>query len=185
MMRLCLLLFHLCCLPVLCLAQQGLFQTSRSNVVFFSKAPLEDIAAENDAAVSLINTGTNEIVVRLAISQFSFPNKLMQEHFNERFMESDKYPNATFKGKINEAIPWDQPGTYPASATGVLSIHGKEANRTIKGTITVAEQQLGLDSKFKVALVDHDIQIPTIVFNKIAEVIDVTCQFRYRPYQKK
>ena len=173
------------CLPALCLAQQGLYQTSRSQISLFSKAPVEDISAENEGAVSLINTGTNEIVVRVAISQFSFPNKLMQEHFNERFMESDKYPNATFKGKINEAIPWDKPGTYPASATGVLNIHGKDVNRTIQGIITVGEQQLGLDSKFKVALADHDIHIPTIVFNKIAEVIDVTCQFQYRPYQKK
>ncbi|WP_018478154.1 YceI family protein [Pontibacter roseus] len=172
-------------LPVCCLAQQGIYQTAKGTVVFFSKAPLEDITAENKAAISLINTVNNEIVVRVTISRFDFPNKLMQEHFNENYLESDKHPTATFKGKINEAIPWDTPGSYPASASGVLHIHGKSVNRTIKGTITVGNQEIGLDSKFQVPLADHDIQIPTIVFNKIAEVLDVRCQFQYRPYKKK
>lgn len=173
-------------LPTLVMAQQQeLFHTSRGNIAFFSKAPLEDIAAENEATVSLINTQTNEIVVRINISQFSFPNKLMQEHFNENFMESDKYPIATFKGNIEDAIPWEKPGSYPATATGVLHIHGKDVQRKIKGTITVGNPGIGLDARFQVPLKDHDIKIPTIVFNKVAEVIDVRCQFQYSPYKKK
>ncbi len=171
--------------PYAGIAQQKLWSASAGNVVFFSEAPLEDISAENKKAVSLINTATNEIVVRVPIDKFEFPNKLMQSHFNENFLESDKYPDATFKGKINESINWAQPGNYPASATGVLTIHGRSMNRTIKGSIAIAGNTIQLDSKFAVLLVDHNIEIPTLVFNKIAEEIAVTCQFIYTPYQKK
>jgi hypothetical protein len=170
--------------PYLGLAQQGIYQTSRGEVVFFSKAPLENITAKNQAVSSLINTEKNELAFVVRISRFDFPNKLMQQHFNESYLESDKYPTASFKGKINEAIPWEKPGTYPATASGLLSIHGVEVQKTFQGNIVVRANGIQLNSTFKVPLAEHNIKIPTLVFNKIAEEIEVTCQFQYQPYQK-
>jgi polyisoprenoid-binding protein YceI len=109
----------------------------------------------------------------------------MQEHFNENYLESDKYPTATFQGKVNEDITWNKPGSYDVSATGILNIHGKAVPKTIKGKLQIGENTLRLDSRFEVPLVDHNIKIPKLLFSNIAEKIDVTCQFSYTPYKKK
>lgn len=167
------------------MSQNFVYSTSNGKVRFFSKAPLEDISAQNHAAVSFINTNTRQIVVRININKFDFPNKLMQEHFNENYLESDKFPTATFQGKINEEIPWDKEGTYDVSASGNMNIHGKTIPRTIKGKLNVRQQGLRLDSRFNVPLADHNIKIPKLLFSNIAENIDVTCQFDYQPYKKK
>lgn len=165
-------------------AQVSLFATPAGKVSFFSKAPLEDIEAQNGAASSLVNTASNDIAVRIPINKFDFPNDLMQEHFNEDFMESDKYPQATFKGKINEAIDWSKAGTYNVTATGVLTIHGVDQQRTLSGKLQVAEKSLRLESNFSVKLADHKIKIPTLLFQKISEQIEVKCLFEYGPFTK-
>jgi len=162
-----------------CFAQSEIFSTNSGAITFFSSAPLEDIEAKNDKAISLINTRNNEIAVRVPIKQFQFRNRLMQEHFNENYMESEKYPHATFKGKINEVIDFEKPGTYDVSATGTLSIHGVSQKRTLKGKIQVSESGLTLSTNFDVLLKDHKIKIPSIVFNKIAEKIAVSTTFSY------
>jgi polyisoprenoid-binding protein YceI len=164
---------------------QNLFSAQSGNVTFFSKAPLEDIEAHNGKAQSVINTTTGEIAVKVPIKSFIFENGLMQEHFNENYLESDKYPFATFKGKINEHIDWTKPGTYPVSATGKLNVHGVERDQTIKGKLDVGSGKLQLDADFTVALADHKIEIPTLVFQKIAETIAVTTRFFYQPHVKQ
>ncbi|RPD46526.1 YceI family protein [Paracnuella aquatica] len=164
-------------------AQNGLFATPAGKVSFFSKAPLEDIEAENNAASSLLNTTNNEVSVRIPVNKFEFPNDLMQEHFNDDFLETAKYPVATFKGKINEVVTWNKPGTYTVTATGVLNIHGVAQQRTIKGTVQVAPNSLRLESAFVVKLADFNIKIPTLLFQKISEQIEVKCLFVYGPYK--
>jgi hypothetical protein len=166
-------------------AQSNIFSTSNGKVRFFSKAPLEDISAQNNSAVSFINILTRQVVVKITIDKFDFPNKLMQEHFNENYLESDKYPTATFQGKINEEVSWDKFGTYEVSATGVLNIHGKSVPKTIKGKLQVGENNLRLDSRFLVPLAEHNIKIPKLLFSNISEKIEVTCQFNYVPHKKK
>jgi hypothetical protein len=164
---------------------QHLFSAGSSNVTFFSKAPLEDIEAHNARAQSLINTTTGEIAVKVPVKGFLSENGLMQEHFNENYLESDKYPFATFKGKINENIDWTQPGTYTVSATGKLNVHGVERDQTIRGQLDVGRGKLQLDAGFTVALADHKIEIPTLLFQKIAETIAVTTRFVYQPHLKQ
>lgn len=164
---------------------QHLFSAGSGNVTFFSKAPLEDIEAHNARAQSLINTTTGEIAVKVPIKSFLFENGLMQEHFNENYLESDKYPFATFKGKINENMDWAKPGTYPVSATGKLNVHGVERDQTIRGKLGVGSGKLQLDAGFTVVLADHKIEIPTLVFQKIAETIAVTTRFVYQPHVKQ
>ena len=165
-------------------AQNKLYSSDKSEFSFFSKTPLEDIDAKNTRASSIINLSNRELVVRIPVSQFQFKNKLMQQHFNENYMESEKFPYATFKGKINEEIDFSKSGTYSVSASGILNIHGIDQNRNLVGTLTVSENSLLLDTKFEVLLVDHKIDIPKLVFKKIAEKINVSANINYLPYQK-
>lgn len=160
-------------------AQSDIYTTSQGSITFFSSAPLEDIEAKNNKVISLINTRNNEIAVRVPIKQFQFRNRLMQEHFNENYMESERYPHATFKGKINEAIDFQKPGTYDVSSTGVLNIHGVNQKRTLKGKLIITNPGMTLTTEFDVLLEDHRIKIPRVVFNKIAERIAVTTSFNY------
>ena len=172
---------------VICLcasAQNRLYSIKNSEFSFFSKAPMEDIEARNTKASSIINTSNRELVVRIPIAQFQFNNKLMQQHFNENYMESEKFPNATFKGKINEMIDFSKSGVYEVSASGTLNIHGIDQERTIKGKLIVAENTLNLDARFDVILIDHKIDIPKLVFMKIAEKIAVGANINYIPYIK-
>jgi polyisoprenoid-binding protein YceI len=110
---------------------------------------------------------------------------LMQEHFNENYLESEKFPTASFKGKINETIDFTKPGSYDVSATGTFTLHGVAKPRTIKGKLTVEAQKLTLMSDFDVALTDHKIDVPQLVFVKVAQVIKVKNKFVFLPYQKK
>jgi len=172
------------CASLSAAAQSKIYATSQGSITFFSSAPLEDIEAKNGKVISLINISNNEIVVRVPIKQFLFRNSLMQEHFNENYMESERYPHATFKGKINEIIDFGKPGTYDVSSTGVLNIHGVNQKRTLKGRLIITNPGMTLTTRFDVLLADHKIKIPRIVFNKIAEKIAVTTNFTYSPQVK-
>jgi polyisoprenoid-binding protein YceI len=96
-------------------------------------------------------------------------------------MESEKFKTATFKGQINEKINWKKEGSYIVTVTGILNVHGVEKSRTIKGKLMVKERRIRVQTKFELKLVDHDIEIPTVVFQKIAEVIDVTVDLQFSP----
>ena len=156
-----------------------LFMTTTGEVSFFSKTPLEDIDAVNKTVSSIINTATNEVAVQMRITNFVFPNKLMQEHFNENYLESEKFPSATFKGKIKEAIDLTVAGTYPITASGTATIHGVTRPIDLKGTIISTGTSLALTCAFEVKLVDYKVDIPKIVFAKIAEVIKVSSKINY------
>ena len=165
-------------------AQNKLYSSNKSEFSFFSKTPLEDIDAKNTRASSIINLSNREMVVRIPVSQFQFKNKLMQQHFNENYMESEKFPYATFKGKIKEEIDLSKAGIYSVSASGILNIHGIDQNRKLVGKLTVSENSLLLETTFEVLLSDHKIDIPKLVFKKIAEKINVIANISYIPYSK-
>ncbi len=146
---------------------------------FFSQTPLENIDAVNSKVGSVINTNSQEIVVQMTISEFKFKNRLMEEHFNENYLESEKFPNAIFKGKIQESIDWTKVGTYDVSAKGILTIHGVSKERILNGKVTIDKNKIVLNSDFDVMLVDHKIDVPKLVFAKIAEKIKVQNKFEY------
>ena len=162
-------------------AAAQVYTSAGSTISFFSKAPLEDIHAVNKDARSLIDLGKKEVAVVIGIRSFRFEKPLMEEHFNENYMESHKYKTAVFKGKINENADLTKDGTYNVTATGKLNIHGVEQARTIKGTLTVKGDKITLHSKFPVALKDHNIKVPSAVIKNIAEVVDVTANITYVP----
>lgn len=143
-------------------------------VSFFSDGPVEDIAATSKSAQVILNSAKNEIAVKVTIKGFDFEKELMQEHFNEKYLESDKYPYATFTGKIKDTIDYKKDGIYKVAITGKLKMHDVEKERTIQGTLIVKGGEILIESKFVVALKDHKIEIPTLVAQNIAEIVEVT-----------
>ncbi len=164
---------------------QNFYAAQNGTVTFFSDAPLEDIEAKSTKAQSIINLTTREVAVKMPIKSFVFENSLMQEHFNENYLESDKYPFATFKGKLNENIDLTKEGTYDVSATGKMNIHGVERDQTIKGKLQILAGKMLLQADCPVLLADHKIEVPTLVFQKIAEKIAVKTNFSLVPYVKQ
>lgn len=153
------------------------YMTKSGQTSFFSETPLENISAVNQQVAVLLNSANGEIAVRMQHRAFNFPNKLMQEHYNENYMETEKYPAASFTGKINEPVDYARDGTYHVSADGVLDIHGVKQNRTIKGQLVISGGRVTLNCAFDVKLADHKIQVPTLVIAKIAESISVKNRF--------
>lgn len=160
---------------------QPIFTAVSSEVHFFSAAPLENIEAINKDAKSLLNTETKEVAVIIGIRQFKFEKPLMEEHFNENYMESDKFKTADFKGKINEQIDFTKNGEYDVTVSGKLTIHGVTQERTIPGKISINGNTIKVYSKFPVGLKDHNIKIPKAVVKNIAESVDVTINISYEP----
>jgi polyisoprenoid-binding protein YceI len=155
------------------LSSQTLYKASNATVSFFSKTPVEDIDGKSETATTLINLETKDIAFMIQNTSFNFPNKLMQEHFNEKYMESEKYPSSNFRGKVQEEISLKVSGTYKVTVKGKLTIHGITQERIIPGTNIVNEGNIMLESDFKVKNIDHEIKIPSLVVTKIAEELDV------------
>ncbi|WP_082435160.1 YceI family protein [Pedobacter sp. Hv1] len=157
-------------------ALQGSAQTLIGKTIkvnLFSSTPVEDIKASSNMGTAVLVTQTQELAVQVSIKSLVFDKKLMQEHFNENYMESDKYPLAKFKGTIEPKIDWTKDGEYAVSAKGVLSVHGVDQPRNINGKISIKNGIVNLDSSFEVTCVAHQIKIPRLVFAKIAEVIQL------------
>lgn len=174
------LLFTLMCLASTeCLYGQK-YTAERSFVRFFSQATLEDITADNTKGSSLFNADTREIVFSIPIQDFRFAKSLMKEHFNERYMESEKYPRSTFQGRVEGYDP-EARGKRDATAVGVLTIHGQSREVRIPGTIERRGEGLVIKAKFVVRLEDYQITIPQILWQNIAEQVEVTVEFSYKP----
>ena len=165
-------------------AGQNIYVCKNVNASLFSKAPLEDIAASSTKGTSVFNPGTGELAFSIPIRSFQFEKSLMQEHFNENYLESDKYPSALFKGKLKEKLDLTKDDSYSVSATGVLDVHGVKQNREINGNIIVQNGVLTISSAFQVLCKDHHIDIPQIVFKKIAERIDIKVTGTYSVIKK-
>ncbi|MEZ4888418.1 MAG: YceI family protein [Chitinophagales bacterium] len=165
---------------------QGKYFTRDGHVSFFSAAPMENIEAENYKATSIIDTENGRMEFAILIKAFEFEKALMQEHFNENYMESGKYPKATFKGQIQNAsvINWTEDGSYEVTVIGDMTIHGVTKNITTKGTIVVENGAISANSTFKVAVADYDIEIPTVVVENIAKEIEVTVDMKYQRLEK-
>jgi len=159
-----------------------LYYTNSGRVNFVSEAPLEIIKAESTKLTGIMNTEDKAFVFAVPMKSFNgFNSPLQKIHFNENYIESDKYPEAKFKGKIIEDIDFNVPGTYKVRAKGKFSVHGKENPMTIRCNLEVLKKEIKVDAIFKVYLKDHNIQIPTIVNQKLAEEINVSISFNLKP----
>ncbi len=156
--------------------------SEKSNIVFFSSALLEDIEARNEKAKSVFNADNGDIVFSIPVNQFQFAKSLMQEHFNEKYMESDKYPKTIFKGKVLDFEKGSENNNVWTE--GELEIHGVKRNVKIQGNLIFKGEKVIIESKFIVKLEDYEIEIPKLLFHKIAEEVEVTVNFEYKRYEK-
>ena len=162
----------LCCVPLLA---RDLYITRSGAVSFYSHAPMEDIVAVNKQASCVLDLETGSFAFQVPIRGFVFPNALMQEHFNENYLESHQFPRATFKGNIDRWLELNL-GPYPqdVAVTGKLTIHGVSREVSESGTIARVGDGFNGLATFEVAPADYGIQIPKIVRNNIARIIQVT-----------
>jgi polyisoprenoid-binding protein YceI len=160
------------------------YVADKSTVVFFSDAAVEDITAKNTKSSSIFNVETGEIAFSIPIQDFEFAKSLMKEHFNEKYMETEKYPKSTFQGKIEGYDP-KASGTQNAKATGKLTIHGVTKDVAIPGTLEIAPEKALLHSKFIVKLDDYNVKRPQLLWKNIAEQVEVTIDFTYKPHENK
>jgi hypothetical protein len=163
------------CIPFLAMAQDR-FGTRNGHISFHSDTPVEKIEAHNHKVSCVYDVGSGAIQFSMLNKAFEFEKALMQEHFNENYMESNTYPKSEFKGKVEgfSAEQLGQAGTHPVTVAGVLTIHG--ASREVKhpGTITVGKDgALKAESDFIVKPEEYDITIPGVVRKNIAEEITV------------
>lgn len=160
---------------------QDVYLSSTGTVSFFSETPVENIDATSNQVVGAVNVKTKSIFFKAKITTFAFKKALMQEHFNENYLESDKFPYSTFNGVINEPVDFTKDGDYEVTVTGTLNLHGVDQKRSIPGSISVKDGSLILKSEFMVKLADHDITIPTVVTQNIAETVKVTVKATLLP----
>lgn len=168
-----LIIFSLVTLPTGLKAQKK-YTTRNAKIDFTSEAQLELIKAASSNVKGLIDPATNQFAFTIDVNSFQgFNSSLQREHFNEKYMESEKYPMATFSGKIIEQIDFLSDGSYDVRAKGDLNIHGVKQTRIIKGKISIKNGTLKINATFDVPLSDHNITIPTVVSQKIATQIKV------------
>ena len=167
----------------LSLFSQDKYYTKSGKITFYSATAMEHIEAINKTVTSVIDTKTGDVQFAVLMKGFEFRKALMQEDFNDTYVESSKYPRSTFKGKIanNEAINYSVNGTYPATATGVLLLHGVSREITAPGSITVANGKIILNAEFHILLTDYKIAIPALVSDKISKSIKITVQCAMDP----
>lgn len=164
---------------------QGKFIDKNAYISFHSSTPLEDILGESNEAVTILNAETGEIGFQAIMTTFHFKRALMEEHFNENYMESAKFPKSKFNGKIEGFNKEMLTGSVTdIKITGQLSVHGVDKTITVPGTLGLEDGKLVGTSKFKVTPEDYGITIPSLVRDKIGKQMDITVKANYMPFGK-
>lgn len=163
------------------------YMTKNGFIGFFSHTPMEDIKGDNNQVAGVIDIATGDMVFQALVKSFHFDRALMEEHFNENYMESEKFPKATFKGKITNlsAVNFTKNGTYEVTVEGDLTIHNVTNKVTNKGTIEIITGGINASSKFKIVPEDYKIEIPGVVREKISKDLEVTVLMKYTPLEAK
>jgi polyisoprenoid-binding protein YceI len=173
----------ICFICVTATTAQDRYLTRNGEITFFSKAPVEDITADNNQVLSIVDASNGKMAISILMKSFMFEKALMQEHFNENYVESDKYPKATFKGEI---LNFDAIKDTPTKAEvkGTLTIHGVSKEITIDANFTRKEDAILVDGDFIIELDDFNVEIPAISAKNIAKKIKVSFNFNHTPFKK-
>ncbi len=165
-------------------AQKYLSKTA--HVSFYSDTPMEKIEAHNRQGTTVVDFEKKEMAFTVLMKSFEFEKALMQEHFNEKYVESATYPKGTFKGKFTPKgeLALVKDGSYPVTVEGTLEIKGKTHPVKAEGVFKVEGGKLSGTSKFKIKLADFDIKIPGAVKDNIAEYVEITVDAKYDAYNK-
>jgi polyisoprenoid-binding protein YceI len=150
--------------------------TRTGTISFFSATPLEDIDARNQQVAAVVDVQTGQVALTVLMKEFKFPKSLMQDHFNENYVESEKYPKALFNGHLVgfQAAMLAGAGPQPVQVEGDLTIHGVTQHMRVPGTLALQANRLLVNAKFVVAPADYHIEIPLLVRGHIAKTVDVT-----------
>jgi hypothetical protein len=171
--------FFICCFTFIFLQQKGfsqslVYSTNNGSITFSSDAPLELIKASSNEMRGKFDITKKLFAFTVKVISFSgFNSPLQKEHFNENYMETVQYPNASFSGKIIEDIDFSKDGTYSVRAKGNLTIHAVSQERIIKSELLVKDGKISIRSYFTVLLIEHNIPIPKVVHEKLASEIKV------------
>lgn len=162
------------------------YMTKDGYVGFYSHTTMEDIKADNNQVAGVLDASTGEMVFQVLIKSFHFERALMQEHFNENYMDSEKFPKAVFKGRMTEPAKPDltKKGPVDATVSGDLTIKDVTKQVTIKGTIEVVDDGIKINSKFDIVPEDYNITIPGVVREKINKTMAVTVNMKLTPIAK-
>ena len=154
---------------------QGKFMTKVGQISFFSATPIADIEARNQQVAAVLDFGSGQLAFTLPIKGFVFKRTLMQEHFNENYMESDKFPKATFRGRFVgfDAAALATAGSHPAQIEGDLTLHGVTHHIQVPATLEMKDNRLLAFAAFAVATADYNIDIPLLVRDNIAKTVSV------------
>ena len=171
--------FCISLLMVISLSANGFCQnymTKTGFIGFYSKTPLEDIRAENNQVYAVLDPASHHIAFAALLKGFIFTKELMQEHFNENYVESDKYPKVTFSGTCSGDMDLGKDGTYQVVIKGDLTLHGVTKPIETTAQLDVKKDHIKGTSAFKLKPEDFNMSIPGIVREKIANEISVKVQ---------
>jgi len=162
------------------------YMTKNGHIKFYSETPVETIEAHNVQVNSALDISTGDFVFKVLMKSFEFEKALMQEHFNENYVESDKYPNAMFKGKVQniDEMDFSKPGEFDAVVDGELTIHGVTQEIHEIGLFKVTGEKVKAEATFILKPEDYKIKIPNTVINKIAEEIEITVDISLNAFKK-
>lgn len=162
---------------------QGKYLTNNGQINFFSHTAIEDIKADNLYVAGVIDASTGELAIIAKMTDFKFKKRLMQEHFNENYVESEIYPKATFNGLIknNSQIDYSSPGAYQVQVEGEMTIHGESKRLELKGSIEVNAHGIIARTKFMLNPEDYAIKIPKVVRKNIAEQLEISVEMTFKP----
>lgn len=162
---------------------QDIYMTRTGKIEFHAGTSVEDVDAVNNEVTSMVNNKTGEVVFNVLIKSFHFKRALMEEHFNENYLESGKIPKATFKGNITNlsAVNFAKDGAYKVTVEGDLTLHGVTQKVSIPATVTIGGGKIRGQGSFKIKPEDYKIVIPSLVQDKIAKVVDVNVDCLYEP----
>jgi hypothetical protein len=152
------------------------YMTKTGFIGFYSKTPFEDIQGENNQVYAVLDPASHHMAFAVLLKGFIFPKELMQVHFNENYVESDKFPKATFSGTCSGEMDLSKDGIYQVVVKGDLSLHGVTKTLETTGQLEVKNGKITGSSAFKIKPEDYQITIPSIVRDKIAQKIDVKVQ---------
>jgi polyisoprenoid-binding protein YceI len=153
-----------------------------AHIKFFSHTSAEDIKADNYKSTIIIDQATGAVQVETLIKSFEFEKALMQEHFNENYLESDKYPKANFKGKGDfSKVNFASDGTYSVNVAGQMTMHGATKDVSAIATLKIAGVKIDGSTKFYVNPRDFNVQIPDLVKGQISDKIEVTVKATLQP----
>lgn len=163
-------------------AQNTKYFTRNATISFTSVAPMEKIVSKNSQVNCILNTQTNDLALKVVVKSFEFEKQAMADHFYNDYLQADKFPNATFEGKITNTVDYTKNGKYDVMVDGKLTIHGVTKAVKQKANIEVKDGKIIAKSNFSILLSDYGITVPNDYLKKISNTVELKIDATMTPY---